>query len=343
MATFRSGLLRRAFRRHCFELHVASRPRFTNSSASHLTATFKPASVSRGNAVSFKERIPPRSWDSHMHVVEPHRYMVSRDAAYTPSSHTLEEALAFESTVGMENIVLVQPSIYGTDNSCLLAALQRVGPARGRGVVVIDPTSITHSTLASWHKLGVCGIRVNFQSVGKVLSESELAETLMQHANIIRPLGWMIQLYLPLRMVPMLEAIVPRLGVKVCIDHYGSPDFSGMTIADELSINPYILPGFSSLVSLLQAGQTYVKISAPYRFGVDNRLRDIEAITTELLQKAPRRLVYATDWPHTRFPGVDIGPFTEMCLRLCAREPGLTDQLFRLNAEELMRTKEEFS
>ncbi|RHZ49737.1 putative TIM barrel metal-dependent hydrolase [Aspergillus thermomutatus] len=286
--------------------------------------------------VPLKHRIPPRSWDSHMHVVEPNRYPVSPGAAYIPSSHTLEEALAFESTLGIKNVVLVQPSIYGTDNSCLLEALKRIGPSHGRGVVVIDPATTCSTTLSAWHTLGVRGVRVNLQSVGRVLSESELAEALSQHAELIRPLGWMIQLYLPLHMMPMLKHIVPSLGVKICIDHFGCPVLPPKPFITTRQFNPYTLPGFSSLITLLQAGQTYVKISAPYRLSKDKQLRDLEVVTRELLSRGPRRVIYATDWPHTRFHGVDVGPFTELCLRLCASETGLTDRVFRLNAEELM-------
>ncbi|RHZ71802.1 hypothetical protein CDV55_106687 [Aspergillus turcosus] len=284
-----------------------------------------------------KDRIPPGSWDSHMHVVEPNRYPVSLGAAYIPSSHTLEEALAFESTLGIKNIVLVQPSIYGTDNSCLLEALKRIGPSHGRGVVVIDPATTCSATLRAWHTLGVRGVRINLQSVGKVLTESELARTLSQHAELIRPLGWMIQLYLPLHMMPMLKPVAPSLGVKLCIDHFGCPPLPPNSIVTDRQFNPYTLPGFSELIALLQAGQTYVKISAPYRLSRDKQLRDLGAITQELLRRAPRRVIYATDWPHTRFHGVDVGPFTELCLRLCASETGLTERVFRLNAEELMR------
>ncbi|KAF7178418.1 hypothetical protein CNMCM7691_007109 [Aspergillus felis] len=318
---------------------LQSRPCLVDSSrrASICLAARKAKPIIKDDQIThpipLKHRIPPGSWDSHMHVVELSGYPVSPGASYVPSSHTLEEALAFESTLGIENIVLVQPSIYGTDNSCLLEALEHIGPSRGRGVVVIDPATTCPTTLSAWHTLGVRGVRVNLKSVGKVPSESELAENLSKHAELIRPLGWMIQLYLPLQMMPMLERIVPSLGVKICIDHFGSPELPPPSTSQ---FNPYTLPGFSALISLLQAGQTYVKISAPYRLSKDKQLRDIGAITRELLRRAPRRVIYATDWPHTRFHGVDVGPFTELCLRLCASETGLTERVFKSNAEELM-------
>ncbi|KAE8373576.1 hypothetical protein BDV26DRAFT_62542 [Aspergillus bertholletiae] len=288
------------------------------------------------HALPLRQRLPAKSWDTHMHVVEPHRFPIDAGAVYRPSTHTIEEALAFESSLGIENIVLVQPSIYGYDNSCLLEALRHIGPSRGRGVVVVDPLNIDTQTLSEWHLLGVRGVRVNLRSVGKVMDQDELAQTLLQHAEIVRPFGWAIQVYVPLDMIPLLEPIVPQLGVKLCIDHFGGPDLLTTDCKEGISFDPYSLPGFSSLVSLLRAGNTYVKISAPYRLSKDREMRDIEMMAHELLREAPNRVLFATDWPHTRFRGTDIAPFTELCLRVCGKDPELAERVFRRNAEELL-------
>jgi predicted TIM-barrel fold metal-dependent hydrolase len=284
---------------------------------------------------SLKGEIPRGSWDSHMHVLEPGRYPLSSDARYAPRTYTLAHAQTFEESLGMENVVLVQPSIYAFDNTCLLAALKKIGPSRGRGVVVIDPGSIQPEMLAQWHALGVRGVRVNLKSVNRMMTEDELVKTLRQHADVIRPLGWAIQVYASLDMMPALERCVSQLGVKVCIDHFGSPDLSSVKADEDGSFDPYTLPGFSSLVALLRAGQTYVKLSAPYRLSRDPQMRDIRVLTQELLQVARTRVIYATDWPHTRFEGLDIQPFTEMCLQLCGEDRGLTERLFRENARDL--------
>jgi predicted TIM-barrel fold metal-dependent hydrolase len=270
-----------------------------------------------------------------MHVVEPDRFPVSPTAVYKPNPHSLAEALAFESALGIENVVFVQPSIYGTDNSCLLDALQKTGPSRGRGVVVVDPSTIQPETVEMWHSLGVRGLRVNLQSVGKTMDRTELEETLLHHAEIARPHNWIIEMYLPLKMVSMVESIFPRLGVRICLDHFGSPELSSWD-HDTSSFNPYVLEGFASLISLLRGGKTYVKVSAPYRLSRDHEMRDLQSMAHEFLSVAPNRVIFATDWPHTRFAGVDITSFTECCLNLCADTPGLADRLFRRNTEEML-------
>ncbi|KAJ5820564.1 Amidohydrolase 2 [Penicillium riverlandense] len=284
-----------------------------------------------------RQRIPPHSWDSHMHVVEPQRFPVSPAAVYQPSAYTLTDALAFESALGIQNMVLVQPSIYGTDNSCLMDALMKIGPEGGRGIVVVDPTIVPAETLDEWHTLGVRGLRVNLQSIGRVMDKVELERTLTQHADIARPRNWIVEVYLPLNMIPFLEQIVPCLGIRICIDHFGSPELSSvLRYQDSTPFDPYTLPGFASLISLLRAGHTYIKVSAPYRLSKDRRLHDLLVMAREFLHVAPGRVIYATDWPHTRFTGVDIGPFTECCLQLCAGKPGLAEMLFRRNTEEML-------
>lgn len=276
--------------------------------------------------------LPSSTWDSHMHVVEPERFPLSANAIYKPPTHTLSEAIAFESSLDIPNIVLVQPSIYGNDNSCLLAALEELGPNCARGVVQFDLSNIKPQTLQQWHALGVRGVRVNLKSVGSEPSVEELTQTLRQYAEIIRPLDWTLTLYIDMKRIPLLQDLVSTLGVKFCIDHYGSPQLPQKPQSS--SFDPYQLRGFSSLVSLLRSGKTWVKLSAPYRLSADPEMRDLEVMTKELIRVAPSRLVYATDWPHTRFKGVDARPFRDACLRWSGVQD-VADKIFRSNAEEL--------
>lgn len=278
-------------------------------------------------------KCPAGTWDSHMHVVEPDRFPLSASATYKPATHTLSEALAFESSLGISNLVLVQPSIYGNDNSCLLAALEELGPERARGVVQFDPSSTPIHVLRQWHDLGVRGVRINLKSVGSEPSARELTQTLGAYADKIRPLGWAITIYVDMKMIPVLEDVVSKLGVKLCIDHYGSPELS-QTIPPATKLDPYQLSGFSSLVALLRQGSTWVKLSAPYRLSPDPDMRDLGTVTEELIHVAPNRLIYATDWPHTRFSGIKSRPFIEACLRWSGTQE-VADRIFQRNAEEL--------
>ena len=289
---------------------------------------------SRGNLL---DRIPENSWDSHMHVFDPVQYPLSAKAQYTPKQHLLSDALKFESSVGIHNIVLVQPSGYGNDNTCILDALRQMGPKTARAVVAFDPNTTSLSALQEWHTIGVRGVRVNLQSVGKTMELNELASLLHQYADMVRPLDWVLQLYVPITTIRALEKTIPELRVKVCFDHFGQPELSGL---EEKSFSfatgdPYLIPGFSSLVRLLAQGNTYVKMSAPYRISMD-REQDLDPVARELLRVSEgTRVVFATDWPHTRFEGLNIRPFMERVVEWCGEDELLIERVFRSNSQEL--------
>lgn len=268
-----------------------------------------------------------------MHVTSPD-YDLAPNAAYKPSLHSLDHAMKFENTISVPNIVLVQPSIYGDDNSCLLDALKEIGPQHGRGVVGIDPDTINAETLRQWHELGVRGARLNLKSTNVQFTEASLRTMLESYAQAIKPFGWVLEIFIAMEAIQMLEPIVPELGVKVCIAHFGTPALS----SSGKSFDPYHLPGFQSLVNLLRAGDTWVKLSAAYRFDNDPKMRGTEIIAKEFLRNGGERAVFASDWPHTRFEGLDVKPFVERCLEW-TESTGLTEKVFTLNPEELWDAK----
>lgn len=264
-----------------------------------------------------------------MHIIDAERYPFVADAQYIPPSHVLEQALEREAELGIDNIVLVQPSVYGNDNSCLLDGLRRLGPYHARGVVAFDPTTIDPLTLHKWHELGVRGVRLNFQSIGKKVTERELEQLLRAYADVIRPLDWVLQLYISLSCVGMLERILPLLRIKVCLDHFGSP-----TLPDRYSNEQdcaRFLADVASLARLLEYSRTYVKISAYYRLCKD--VSQLEPIARTLLGAANgQKVLFGTDWPHTRYSGLNIEPFIQVVLDWCNGDEKLINRVFRDNA-----------
>jgi len=298
--------------------------------ANHDVLAQKRAISSKPTALP--QRMPAHAWDCHMHVTSP-EYALAPDAAYVPSLHNLQHAMAFEKTVGISNIVLVQPSIYGNDNSCLLDALKAIGPRHGRGVVGIDPDTIEPATLREWHQLGVRGVRLNLKSNNAQFTEQSLHDTLKRYAKAIKPLNWVLELFIGMKDIPVLERVAGDLGVQLCIAHFGAPQLPAMEKRIG-PLDPYDLAGYQSLVNLLRDGNTWVKLSAAYRFDEDPEMRGIEAVARELLKVAGNRIVFASDWPHTRFDGLDVRPFVERCLQW-TEDAGLTEAVFSLNAKRL--------
>ena len=286
------------------------------------------------SSASLLRPLPDGTIDSHMHVIEPERFPLSASAQYKPKPHTLEDAYAFYKPLGIKKMVFVQVSPYGNDNACLIDALRQAGPENGRGVVQFDPTTIKRTTLEDWHEAGVRGVRVNLVSVGRSVAFEELKRELVAYAKVIAPLDWVLDLYVPLALTQELEKIVPELGVKVCIDHFASPPLSD---PEQGSLSS--MQGFKSLFNLLKGGQTWLKFSAPYRISKDPEYRDLEPLAKLLLRDASDRVVYATDWPHTRFEHIDTAHFVNKCFQWTNSDESVTKKLFRTNAEELWDIK----
>ena len=264
-----------------------------------------------------------------MHVTDPLRFPISKNATYKPHSATLTSALANARQLDLPNLVFVQPSTYGTDNACLLHALKTVGLSHGRGIVVIDPENINLDALHEWHALGVRGVRLNLKSVNKKLPAEELARVLRDYAKVVRPMKtWALQLYVDLAVMDDIEPLLPELNIKVVFDHYGHPS----------SLTPPLseIPGWNALLRMMQSPLVYVKISAPYRLSKDPKYKDLEVMSKELFQvREGRGVVFASDWPHTRFEGTDITPFVKNCLEWCGSDEKLRNSLFRDNAKQL--------
>ncbi|TKA22282.1 hypothetical protein B0A50_08244 [Salinomyces thailandicus] len=288
--------------------------------------------TTRPEIAKLAARIPKGTWDTHMHVVDPEQYPLSKDAQYKAASHTLEDATAFLHPLGIQNMVIVQPSIYGNDNSCTLDGLRKLGANSGRAVIQFDPEVTTPSQLQEWHELGVRGVRLNFKSVGTKLSAGYLSPTMQKYADAVRHLGWILELYIPLEEVALLEPTVPTLGgVKVCVDHFGHPSSSSLSAAKKAQD----IPGFPALARLLEDGHTWVKISASYRLDKDPRHPIVESLCRELLKLRADRCVFATDWPHTRYDGLDVVPYLEATLDWIEGEGTSLQQVLVKNAEQL--------
>lgn len=306
------------------------------------TATSKALASARAG---IRARMPAGAWDSHVHVFDPVRFPLAPGSLYTPPSASTDDLMAFETTFGMSRVVLVQPSCYGNDNTCMLEALQELQRQKrhARAVITFDPATTTSEQLRAFHALGVRGVRINFQSVGRTMvDEGSMRATLQQYADAVRPLKWVVQVYVSLPLVKLLEDIVPDLDLRVCIDHMGHPDLAPTAAASaayRASRDPYDLEGFASLIALLKGGSTYVKISGAYRFSQrsaeyeDGRL--MEPMVREILRVAGKdRAVFASDWPHTRFDNLDITSWTEKVMDWC-EDKTMVNAVFRDTAVDL--------
>jgi predicted TIM-barrel fold metal-dependent hydrolase len=220
-------------------------------------------------------------------AVDCHAHVMRRDAPLAPNRHsapkrdcTVEEYLAVLDAHGISHGLLTAPSFYGTDNSLLLDALDRAD-GRLRGTVIVDP-DIDRASLAAMGLRGAVGIRLNWIRRSS-LPDVSAPDYRHLFANV-RDLDWHVEIYLE---GPFLAKILPAIresGVKVVVDHFGSPDpAQGIACG-----------GFKAVQEGVRTGDTWVKLSAPYRQGGADVQRYVDAL---LDAGGPQQLVWASDWP----------------------------------------------
>lgn len=213
---------------------------------------------------------------------------------YRPEKADLDDLLAFHRKLGIAHSCLVAFYVYHTDNSSILDGLRRLGD-KARAVVCIDPDTVTDKDLQELHRAGARAIRLNLKTRGQRLDRAGYESMLTKSAERAAPLGWAIQMYVPLDQIPLLAHVVPTLGVPVIIDHIGHPDPSAGPVK--------LQEGYREFMALLRSGLVWTMLSGTYRFeglvGLDDYVR-------EILSAAPDRVVRASDWPHSS--GVAANP-----------------------------------
>ena len=227
---------------------------------------------------------PGSGWDCHVHVFE-----ASADASqghYQPVNRPLAEIEAQAASHGVHHLVLVQPSVYGADNSVLLRALGGT-PGRHRGVVVVDD-GVADSELDEMHARGVRGVRLNMVSpVGeRVDPRCRFAAIAPQ----LRRRGWHLQWYVEPQQLPQVAALHRDSGVTCVLDHLAG--FRATTAAAG--------PAWEAIRELVEQG-AWLKLSGWYRLDAHEPYAELMPQVRRLAGLFGERIVWGSDWPHTMF------------------------------------------
>ncbi len=212
-----------------------------------------------------------------MHVFgPPDRYPGAPGRTYTPSLKPMAEYRLVAEGLGLQRVVLVQPSAYG--------------------VVVIDE-ACGPETLRAMHRIGVRGIRLNLMSPR--ITNTEAACVLLQHAAAqVAPLGWHVQIYGDGEILSVVAPLLDDLPVRVVFDHMGGA-------RSRLGTND---PGFRLLCDLLARDACWAKLSgADIVTESNDQLAGAIDFMRALVAANPRRLVWGTDWPHLVHHHAGIG------------------------------------
>ena len=232
--------------------------------------------------------LPAGSCDCHAHVIGPTaRYALSAQRIYTPPDCVAADYQAMLAAVGVTRAVLVQPSIYGSNNRLLLDSLCAAGTANHRGVAVLAGDE-NDAELARLHQAGVRGARVNL--VDRAERDTRLPMNALQVlAARIAPLGWHLELLVHVDEAGAGLQALAELPLPLVFGHLGYLSV-GRGIDDA---------GFCALLALMRAGQAWVKLSGPYRLTRDALpYAAVDEMAAALRETAPQHLVWGSDWPH---------------------------------------------
>ncbi len=231
--------------------------------------------------------VPERACDCHVHVFgDPKRFPFAPSRTYTPASASVAELLVAHRALHISRVVFVQPSVYGTDNSCTLDAMKQYGSA-ARGIAVL-PSAIQSTTLDSMERAGIRGVRINLETAGD--SNLDDARHRLQSAiQQIQGRQWHVQVYAALPVIAGLSDIVLASPVPVVFDHFGGAH--GAAGLEQ--------PGFDKLLQLVGGGKGYVKLSGAYRASTAaTDYPDVAPLARALITANPHRILWGSDWPH---------------------------------------------
>ncbi len=266
--------------------------------------------------------MPAGACDAHMHVFGPaDKYPRVEHPHYTLPDGKLSHYLKLMGMLGLQRFVIVQPSFYGTDNRCLIDALNVAGSI-ARGVVMMDEDTDA-KTLDAWHGAGVRAVRLDlFARSGWATREIEAYITRM--AALAATLGWHLQFYAPGWVVRDLIPFLADVRAPFVIDHMGYMlEEDGLTQAD-----------FDRLLALLTDGQCWLKLSAPYRIAKQRGYDAVAPMARAIIAAAPQRVIWGSDWPHipdsTRDTGELLNLLGEWTQDAAVRKMILADNPARL-------------
>ena len=230
--------------------------------------------------------LPGNACDCHFHIFDGPSVQVP-ERSYSGPQAPLGFYRRLQSTMGLSRSVIVQPSIYGTDNRTTLETCQS-DPSM-KAVVVIDEDA-SDAELSDLAAKGAVGCRVNM-----LFASNARINGLERICRRVADLGWHLQL---LGDISSLHEIIPtfaHLPVPVVFDHFGH-------IAAKKGIND---PGFIAMLRLLGEGRAWVKLSGAYRLGATDggHGEAVNRLATALVAANPDHLVWGSDWPHPAIGG----------------------------------------
>jgi 2-pyrone-4,6-dicarboxylate lactonase len=268
---------------------------------------------------------PPLTCDSAVHIYRPKGVgTLSPNRRYDPPAATIEDLEQVHAAMGVERAVIVQASIYGTDPTVMVEAL-RGAPDRYRGIAVIDE-SVSDRQLQELHEAGVRGARFNLLSRFGTAFDPK---AFLRDLDRVAAMGWSASLHATVPELKEKRSVIDAIRCPVILDHvaYFFDPADGNKPED-----------IDFLRSFTDRGNWWVKVSRMDRY-VSSPYDAVVETIGRVVEAAPDRVVWATDWPHVLYPaGQSVVPndadLIELMFR-CVPDAALREKLLVRNPAQL--------
>jgi predicted TIM-barrel fold metal-dependent hydrolase len=238
-----------------------------------------------------------------------------------PADAPFEQLQKLHSSLGIERAVIVHASCHGSDMRVTLDAIARSG-SRYRGTAIIDE-SFTEKQFQQMHESGIRGVRFNFV---KHLGGRPDMGFFKKTVERLQAMGWHLILHLDAEDLVEFESTFKSLPVPFVIDHMGR-----VKAADGLGQAP-----FRTLLSFLRNENAWVKICGAERVSSKGPpFTDAVPFARALIQAAPERILWGTDWPHPNVKWLPDDAALVDLIALMAPESALQKQILVDNPARL--------
>ncbi len=225
--------------------------------------------------------------DCHVHVFDPERYPFAASRKFTPDTANAQQLTHYLDQAGLQRVVLVQPSVYGTDNQCLLNAIEQLD-GRAKGIAVISKDS-SPEELDALRAAGVVGARLNM--VVNRSSDTDEATILIEELDALLPDSWHIQLHVSLGVLAGVVRTIGRSNRLFVLDHLGLPSVEEGAKA----------PLWKKMLEMTRTGQLCVKLSGPYLSSkLASPYSDLRPYVDSLADTNEETILWGSNWPHTQ-------------------------------------------
>ncbi len=232
-----------------------------------------------------KLKLPPGACDTHFHFIGPQKlFPLKPNHVFSHlefEDTTIDDWLTMQDALGLSRGLHVQSMMYENNYEIALHGQGRF-PDRLRAVV-IPWSGVTDRELDVLSRSGVVGYRITHR-LDKKIDERLVART---HEH-----GWAMHYLVKAGEIndDWRRPILNSPGFFV-LEHMGGAD-----PAEGIDGN-----GFKFVLRCLDTGRCWVKLSPRISKQDDFPFSDTDALVHKLVESAPTRLLWGSDWPHPQY------------------------------------------